>query len=87
MNWYFSRALGMIGLLAGVVRVALALILDNTGAGAGAGAGAELMGAVGTGILFVVGGMLSGAVVDVVIRARKPARPREPGRSKPLRKQ
>lgn len=78
MIWYFSRALGMIGLLAGVVRVAIAVILGDSGG--------ELLGAVGTGILFVVGGMLAGAVIDVTVRVRKRTRSQEPGRAKPPRK-
>lgn len=78
MNWYFSRALGVIGLLAAVVRVAMAVILGD--------AGVELLEPVGTGILFIVGGMLAGAIIDVTVRARRRERPREPGRAKPARK-
>lgn len=78
MNWYFSRALGVIGLLAAVVRIAFAVILGDTGV--------ELLGSVGTGILLVVGGLLAGAVVDVTVRVRKRAHPREPDRGKRSRR-
>lgn len=78
MNWYFSRALGVIGLLAAVVRVAMAVILGD--------AGVALLEPVGTGILFIVGGMLAGAIIDVIVRVRRRERPREPGRAKPNRK-
>ena len=70
MIWYFSRVLGLIGLLAAVVRVALAAIF--------AGESGDFLGAVGTGILFIVGGMLTGAIVDVIVRVRKRTRSREP---------
>lgn len=78
MTWYFSRALGVIGLLAGAVRVAMAAILGE--------GGAEVLDAVGTGILFLVGGMLAGAVVDTIIRIRRRPRPRGPGRAGRFRK-
>ena len=73
MTWYFSRALGMIGLFAGAVRVALAVILADEG-------GVDLLGSVGTGILLMVGGMLAGVVVDVIVHLRRRPRSREPGR-------
>jgi hypothetical protein len=76
--WYFSRALGVIGLFVGAFEVALSVIM-------GEGAG-EVMASVGTGILLTVGGMLIGAVVDVIIQVRKRSHPREPGRGTHHRK-
>lgn len=66
VTWYFSRALGVVGLCAGAFQVAW---LAVTGAGV-----AELLAAVGTGILLTVGGMLGGAAIDVLIKVRR--RPR-----------
>lgn len=78
ITWYFSRALGVIGLFAGALQVAVAAIL-------GEGAG-ELLASVGTGILLAVGGMLIGATIDAVIQARRRARSRDGGRGGHSRK-
>ena len=72
VTWYFSRALGVVGLFTGVLQVAVSAIM-------GEGPGA-LLSEVGTGILLAVGGMLLGAAVDVIIQVRKRNRSREPGR-------
>lgn len=78
MIWYFSRVLGLIGLLGGAVRVGIAVIRGESGG--------DLLGAVGMGILLIVGGMLVGAILDVRVQIRKRARSREPGRAGAPRK-
>ncbi|HYG86390.1 MAG TPA: hypothetical protein VD978_09040 [Azospirillum sp.] len=66
MNWYFSKALTAMGLLAGLMQVAVVVILEDTGA--------NLQSAVGVAIALLVGGMLIGAAVDVFVEIRKRAR-------------
>lgn len=78
VTWYFSRALGVAGLFAGGFQLAWSAI---TGGGP-----AELLGDLGTAILLAVGGMLAGALVDVVIQVRKRSRSRDPGRMPHRRK-
>ncbi|WP_431855767.1 hypothetical protein [Azospirillum sp.] len=78
VTWYFSRALGVVGLFTGGFQLAWSAI---TGAGPG-----ELLSSLGTAILLTVGGMLLGAIVDVVIQVRKRSRSREPGRTPHHRK-
>lgn len=70
VTWYFSRALGVVGLCTGAFQVAW---LAVTGSGAG-----ELLTAVGIGILLTVGGMLGGAAIDVLIQVRRRSRGTEP---------
>ncbi|PWC53414.1 hypothetical protein [Azospirillum sp. TSO22-1] len=78
VTWYFSRALGVVGLFTGGFQLAWAAI---TGSGPG-----ELLASLGTAILLAVGGMMVGAIVDVVVQVRKRSRLREPGRSPHHRK-
>jgi len=75
MTWYFSRALTAIGLLAGLVRVALAVIFEDPKP--------DLLGAVGTLVMLTVGAMLVGVVIDVAVRIRKRSHSKEPDRHRP----
>lgn len=79
MRWDFSRVLAVIGLFAGAARVVLAFLGDP----GGEMLSGEVLGALGTGILFVVGGMLAGALLDVIVHVRRRRRSRDHGRHSP----
>ncbi len=71
MSWYFSVAFGLCGLLAGLLRVGLAIVFE---------AGASRVEAEVAGLLtLMLGGFLIGGIVDIGFRVRR----RRKGRKRP----